>query len=107
MFSLHLPHLSKSYPKGIVSKTDVYLAQSLHDGLAVSASGVVGEAMQGHVHEGVQSAGPLLSNDSDLLAPQEGLVGTEQRHGLVQGLGHHRPVTCLLLQQSMHKAATT
>ena len=63
----------------------------------MGAAHIAGEAVQGHGHEGRQALGALLGNDIDLLAPQEGLVGVQQDHQLVQRLSHHGSVAHLLL----------
>ena len=61
---------------------------------------VAGQTMQGHSHESLQGARPLLSNLGDLLAPQERLAWGQHVHGLVQRLANYCPMTCLLLQEA-------
>ena len=56
-----------------------------------------GQTIQGHSHEGLQGARPLLSNLGDLPALQERLVWGQHIHSLVKRLHNHCPMTCLLL----------
>ncbi len=57
-----------------IIKSTAYLAQGFHDGRAMCTTPGAGQTTQGHVHEGLQGARPLLSNLGDLLAPQERLA---------------------------------
>ena len=59
---------------------------------------MLGQAMKRHAEEGLQSARPLLSNEVDLLAAQEGILGGDDGHGLLQGFHHHGSVALFFLQ---------
>lgn len=74
-----------------------HLAQGLDDSWAMRGAHVLGEAMQGHAEKCLQGAGPLLGYEVDLLAPQEGVLGGDERHGLLQSFCDHGSVALLLL----------
>ena len=59
---------------------------------------VARQAMEGHGEKGLQGARPLLGNQGDLLAAQDGLSRADEVHELPQRLHHHGPVALLLLQ---------
>ncbi len=77
-----------------------YLAQGFHDGRSMCRAHVAGQTMQGHVHEGLQGARPLLRDLGDLLAPQERLAWGQHVHSLVQRLANYRPMTGLFLWEA-------
>lgn len=53
--------------------------------------------MEGHGSELIEALRPFLGNEVDLLTAQEGFVGVQQGHELVQGLCDHGSVTHLFL----------
>ena len=66
---------------------------------------VAGQTTQGHVHEVLQGARPLLRDLGDLLAPQEELAWGQHVHGLVQRIYHYCLMTCLFLQKTHTQTA--